>query len=180
MRCLALFCGIVVAGLAGVPVLAFAQTAPQPAPATAIRWYTDLDEAQRAAQASNKLLLVDVYTRWCAYCNLMGQRIYQKPEFIQYIDQKFIAVHLDAETADTLDFQGRRFPYHPQHRVNELAYLLLDGRIEYPATVFLTPQGELIQTVHGYLEAPIMDRILRYFAEGYYKTNKWDIYMNRY
>lgn len=154
--------------------------AAQQPEAKAVAWATDLDAALATAKATQKLILVDVYTDWCAYCVLMDQRVYQKQPFVDYINQKFVAVRLNAETTDTLSYQGKRFPYHSNQRVNELAYLLLDGRLEYPATVFLTPQGEIIQAVHGYIEPQTMDRVLHYFGDGNYRTNRWDIYMNRY
>lgn len=152
----------------------------RPIPEYRVNWLTDLDLALQKARQEKKPILVDIVTDWCAYCNLMDQRIYRKSDFAEYINKTFIPVRLNAECEDTLTFQGARFPYHPEQRVNELPYQLLGGRLEYPATAFLTSDGTLIQTVFGFIEPEIMPKLLRYFGDGYYKTNDWNIYMNRY
>jgi len=91
-----------------------------------------------------------------------------------------LAVRFDAESLDTLTFQGHQFPYMAGVRTNELAYKLVEGNLKYPATVFLSAKGEVLQDLHGYIQADTMAKVLRYFGEDHYKTNDWDIFMNRY
>lgn len=167
--------------LAATALLLLAGNSPARATeAETIHWYASLDEGYKQAQLQNKKILVDLVTDWCAYCPLMDQQVYQRLDITRYVNAKFIAVRLNAETLDTLIYQNHKFPYLPGVRTNELAYKLLDGKLEYPATVFLTQKGDVLQAVHGYIPADTMTKVLQYFGEDFYKTNDWDIFMNRY
>ena len=136
---------------------------------TSILWVS-LEEAERLAKKENKKILVDIYTEWCGWCKIMDKNTYSKKRLIRYINENFYAVKLDAENRDSVSILGRHYYFLEHARVNELAYSLLDGRMEYPSTVYLDERMNLLTIVPGYITPEKMEVLLHYFVEEAYKT----------
>jgi len=136
----------------------YAQEKVEPSP---IMWY-DIETAMKLYQKHPKPILIDVYTDWCKWCHYMMKTTYANPSLAGYINNNFYPVRFDAETSDTIVFQGKT--YVKQGRVNQLATFLLDGRLSYPSTVFFDLRMHKY-TVPGYLRIRDIEPLLVYFAE---------------
>ncbi|MCS6790278.1 MAG: thioredoxin family protein [Bacteroidia bacterium] len=144
-----------------------------------IHWQP-IDEAFQRARQQGRLLLIYIYTPWCAPCVMMDQNSWAHPVIASYAAAHFHCARLNGESRDSLLFNGTFFPFQPEVHANELAYLLLEGKMEYPALVFMEPNGTIVLALRGYLAPRLLDEILRYFGEGFYRTMSWEAFQNTY
>src|ERR1039458_9334935 len=61
--------------------------------------FSDLsfDAASQKAARTGKIVLVDFYTTWCAPCRLLDKRTWTDAEVIKLLEQKTVALRIDAE-----------------------------------------------------------------------------------
>ena len=96
-----------------------------------INWQTWSDAAFQRAARDNKIIFVDVGTEWCSACNAMKAGSYQDPRVHKLLNAHFVAIHVDAEAEPDI---GERY-----------------GFWGWPALVFMTPKGEHVHFVRGYM-----------------------------
>jgi thioredoxin-related protein len=123
-------------------------------------------DALAEAKQSGKKVLVDVYTNWCGWCKKMDKNVYGDSKIIDYLREHYISVKLNAESAATHEVKGKK--------LSEKEIARSYGIRSFPTTVFLTPGGEAITAVPGYIDAPRFLLVLRYINEEHYKDTKWD------
>ena len=59
-------------------------------------WLTSLDQAQKEAQAKNRLLLMDFTgSDWCGWCIMLDKEVFSKPEFKEYASKNLVLLELD-------------------------------------------------------------------------------------
>jgi len=146
--------------------------------ALSINWMT-WDMAVKLNKEHPKKIFIDIYTQWCGWCKRMDQTTYLDKDVINYMNANFYAVRLDAETKDTFHFNNHAFVnQNPGERgsVNELAYSLMDGKMEYPTTVYMDENFARLSVAPGYLATSELKTVLTYFAENKYKTITYDDY----
>ena len=101
--------------------------------------------------------MIFFYADWCAYCKKIDRVVFTKPEVIKKINQDFYAVRMNAETTDTIIFDGTLFtnPLAKTQRnaVHQLA-ALLGSRENYafslPVTLFFDEQFKVKRRVFEY------------------------------
>lgn len=103
------------------------------------------EDAVAANQANPKMLLVDVYTDWCGWCKKMDALTFKDPEVIEYINEGFYAVKLNAEdTNRTFEFMGKKYSE---------AEMAAAMRVRsYPNFVIIDPTLKNITQLPGYRE----------------------------
>ena len=79
-----------------------AQTQPEKKPETKVAaaakpgWLTSLEQAQKEAQAKNRLLLMDFTgSDWCGWCIMLDKEVFSKPEFKEYASKNLVLLELD-------------------------------------------------------------------------------------
>jgi len=78
-----------------------AETKTEPKPDNAVAaakpgWLTSYDQAQKEAQAKNKLLLMDFTgSDWCGWCIMLDKEVFSKPEFKDYASKNLVLLELD-------------------------------------------------------------------------------------
>ena len=140
-----------------------------------LQWLT-LAEAEAKTTSQKKAIIIDLYTDWCGWCKVMDKNTYTNPQVVQYIRDKFYPVKLNAETREVLTWRGKEFKYNDMYRVHDYAILLTGGQLSYPSTVILPADGSAPQVIPGYLKAPEMELILKYFGEGHYGKTPFETY----
>jgi thioredoxin-related protein len=129
-----------------------------------IKWY-NFDDGLKTASENNKIVLIDFYTDWCHWCEVMDEKTYTSEEVRQLIEEKFIAVKFNAESKDEVTYKGKSIPQY------KLAQEL--GVTGYPTTFFLESDGAVIGGQPGYLEPENFIKLLNYVAnKEYLKTKK--------
>ncbi len=116
----------------------------------AITWHKFGPEAFAQARREKKLVLVDAGIEGCTACRWMYEDTYRDAEVLRRIDEHFVAVSVDADVEPDL---GARFePWG------------------WPATIFLTADGEQVLALRGNERprgfVPILDDLVRRKANG--------------
>jgi len=94
--------------------------------------FSDLgfEAASQQAAKANKIVLIDFYTTWCGPCKMLDKTTWTDAAVIQLLEQKTVALRLDAEKETAL---AKRY------------------RIEaYPSVLLLKPDGTEIDRLVGY------------------------------
>lgn len=95
-----------------------------------VQWQTDLRAAHKLAVAQNKPMLVVFGADWCGYCKKLERETLAHPQLVEYVNEKFIPVHLDADKDE---------------KVTEIL-----GVKGLPCTVVLSPSAEEVARIEGF------------------------------
>ncbi len=147
-----------------------------------VEWLT-MEEAMKRAEKEPRRIIVDVYADWCGWCKKMDKTTFQHPDIAEYMNEKYYAVKLDAESKEVMTIAGKDYKYFKQGKrgAHELALTLLDGNMSLPSVVLLEPDLTKITIIPGYIDPPMMDQALHYFGEGFFdKGIKWPIFEKNY
>jgi thiol-disulfide isomerase/thioredoxin/YHS domain-containing protein len=114
--------------VAAVILLPSAGMAQQPT-----RWEATLDSAQRLAGQTNRLVLIHFWAPWCGVCKGMEAEVLTQPSVGAELAADYVAVKINAD-------------YFPSTAIQYGVSVL-------PTTVITTPQGQLLDTIRGRVEA---------------------------
>ena len=168
----------VIGFLTGVVILLVTASFMQPAKEK-IQWLT-MAEMQAAYSKNPKPILVDVYTSWCGWCKVMDKQTYSNDKVAAYINEKYYAVKFDAESKDSVEWNGKKYGYNERYKVNDVAMYLLFGELSYPSTVFLPTLDARPAPLAGYLKPKELESPLKFFGDGVYKTKNFPEFMKAF
>ncbi len=117
------------------------------------------DAGLERAKAERRYVVVDVYTDWCGWCKRMDAEVYANADVSGYLAQKFVSIKLDAEGDAPLRHKG--------HALTSSQLAQAFGVTGYPTTLFLTPDGDLVTSIPGYLPRERFLLVLRYIGDGH-------------
>ncbi|MCX6296072.1 MAG: DUF255 domain-containing protein [Bacteroidetes bacterium] len=174
-------------GIATVIVVAQSFIAKVQAPADEltgpVKWYT-FSEAVELQKKSPRPIMVDVYTSWCGPCKMMSANTFGNEIIAKYLNEHFYPVKFNAETRDTVKFNGYIFanknPEGTPRPVHDFAASILEGKLSYPSIVFLNEEIKKVQTVVGYYKADQFEPIVKFFGSGKYKDTPWEDYQKTF
>lgn len=137
----------------------------------AVKWLS-FKEAQEQNKITPKPFLIDVYTDWCGWCKQMMKTTYSNPSLAQYINTYFYPIKFNAETKDTIEYEGKRYsPTSIQPRTaHELALKFLGNKLSYPSTIFVGSNPEFNLLSQGYLDEKKIEPLLIFMVENVFKT----------
>ena len=140
-----------------------------------IEW-KEWEAAVAANEADPRKILVDVYTDWCGWCKVMDRKTFTDPDIVEYINENFHAIKLDAESKETINWQGYEFKWMEGGRngVHALAYSLLNKQMSFPQFVLLDQEFKRIRIVKGFKDAKSFMPELEYAASEEYKSSPVD------
>jgi thioredoxin-related protein len=148
-----------------------------------VHWYT-FSEAVELQKKKPKMIMVDVYTSWCGPCKMMSANTFGNEIIAKYLNENFYPVKFNAETRDTVKFNGYSFanknPEGTQRPVHDFAVSILDGKLMYPSIVFLNEEIKRVQTLSGYYKADQFEPMLKFFGSGKYKDTKYEDYQKTF
>jgi len=96
-----------------------------------LSWYNDYEEGQLVALEQDKPMLVYFWATWCEFCKKMEGEVYPYPPINKILKEDFVLVAIDIDV--NKEDAGAFGVWVP------------------PNEKFLTPEGEIIDTVGGYL-----------------------------
>jgi uncharacterized protein YyaL (SSP411 family) len=76
--------------------LAGCASSEKPAPAK-IAWQPWSEAAFDRAKIDRKLVLLDLGAVWCHWCHVMDKETYGNPEIAAYMDEHFVAIHVNQD-----------------------------------------------------------------------------------
>lgn len=92
--------------------------------------------------------------------------LYRLNYYKDYLNQNYYAVKINAESKLPFTFNGKKYEYLPDVKMNELAVELLMGQYSYPTTVIMEKNKLSVIPISGYLSPKDIEPILKYFIEG--------------
>jgi len=137
-----------------------------------IKWMS-YEEAVKSSHKKKKKIFIDVYTDWCGWCKKMDATTMKDPRIVAYMNQKFYAVKLNAESKKNSSYKGTVVTEQ------ELAVRIFKAN-GYPTTLYLDESENMLINLPGYREAIELDKILHYLGEDNYKTLTWDQFAATY
>lgn len=146
-----------------------------------VEWMT-LDEALERQADEPRKIMIDLYTDWCGWCKTMDRTTFSDPTLGAYINENYYPVKFNAESTEPVTFRGKEYKFRKQGKrgYHELAVYLTRSNLSYPTTVFLNPDGTVIQAVPGYQKAEDLEPIVRYFSEDFHRKTPWESYRRSY
>jgi len=100
----------------------------------AVRWEDTLENAQRLAGQSNRLVLIHFWAPWCSVCKQMEANVYTQPAVAAELAADYVAVKINAD----------HFPATAQKY----------GVSALPTMVIIAPNGQMLDSMRGRIEAP--------------------------
>ena len=106
-------------------------------------WLTNLEQAQKLALSTDKLILIDFWASWCGPCKRMDKESWSDPE-IQKMMQDYIPVQIDLDRnqRDAMKYGVRSIPY----------IFIIDGN------------GEVVYQSLGYMKKDQVKEVLQKYA----------------
>jgi len=146
-----------------------------------IKWLT-WEEAIALSKNQQKMFFVDIYTDWCGWCKRMDKNTLQEPGIVSFINENYYPIRFNAEYKNPIELKDKIYNYvkNGKRGYHELAAMITYGRLSFPTVVFLDEDMNVIQPICGYQDPKNFKMIMRYFAEGFYKTTPWDAYQINY
>ena len=122
-----------------------------------INWVS-IEEAERLTIENPKKIFVDVYTDWCGWCKRMNATTYTNEAVIDYVNEHFYAVKLNAESKENISLKGMN--------TNGIELARSFRVSAYPTIVFIDETFERVTPVPGYRKAAEFHDILKQFNEA--------------
>jgi len=144
-----------------------------------VKWIS-FEEADRRMKSNPLPVLVDVYTDWCGWCKVMDKKTYANDSVANYLNKYFYAIKFDAESKTPVQWKGKTYTYNAQQRMHNLAIELLKGDAGFPTTVIIPVQPNDPQPIPGFLQPAEIHTLLTYFANGHFKTTRYDKYAEKF
>jgi thioredoxin-related protein len=130
-----------------------------------VEWMT-LEQAATSMQKEKRPILIDLYTDWCGWCKVMDKKTYANKNVSAYLQQKFYAVKLNAESPKTIVWNGKTYKFNANYKTHDFAIYLSGGQLSYPTTVIIPLENTQPQAIPGFLEPKDFEIVVKYFGEG--------------
>jgi len=130
-----------------------------------------------------KKIFIKVFASWCGYCKKMDDSTFTNKTIADYINKNFYAVKLNAESLDTMYFNGKMYVnpnptvYRSKH---QLASELLKGRLVFPSVVFLDEKLNEITLAQGYLLPKELEPYLKWVGENFYLKTIYEDFLKSF
>ena len=135
---------------------------------TEINWL-NFEQLEVKLKEEPKPILIYFYADWCAYCKKMDRHAFKDQKVIQLLAKDFYAVKMNAETKDTIVFEGSTFindevetHRNPTHQLAKLLASRNDQAFSLPALILLNKDFEVIDRKFSYLTSIKMLELLKY------------------
>ena len=98
-----------------------------------VQWRTDYNQARREALAKNRPLLLDFGTEQCLWCKRLDVTTFREDHVVHLLNEHFISLRVDAEK---------------DARLTQALHIQ-----SFPTLVIAAPDGKILGTLEGYVEA---------------------------
>lgn len=108
-----------------------------------INWIT-FKQLEDSLKVKPKKVFISFYADWCSYCKKMDRTAFKNDEVISILNTKYYAVKLNAETKDSISFEGKTYindqlgkSRKPTHQIPLLLASRKGKPFSLPATIIL-------------------------------------------
>lgn len=135
--------------------------------AEAITWY-DIETAQKLSDSIPKRIFIDFSTSWCGWCKKMDAETFANPTIAKYMNANYYCVKFDAESRDTVTFNGQKFFNRGAvgtRSAHDFAITVLHGQLSYPSYAIFNKARTHITIMQGYMTPEQFEPYLHFYAE---------------
>ncbi|PRD51335.1 thioredoxin family protein [Sphingobacterium gobiense] len=131
-----------------------------------VNWLSFEQLSDSLATKPKKVLLF-FHTDWCAYCRKMQKVIFTDPDVVNELNSNYYAVQFDAETVDTIHFDGQVVVNESSKKrtgqYHNMAKLLAarDGKLSFPTTLILASDFNVEQRFFQYVDRKKLMKALK-------------------
>lgn len=139
-------------------------------PKKKVNWLS-FEQLEDSLAINPKNVFIEFYADWCAPCLRMQREVFTDSEVINTLNNKYYAVKMNIETADTISFGGDVFinervtRRNPIHQIPLLMASRKNKPFSLPAMVFLDKNFQAQARYFQYLDAQQFLKILNRFTE---------------
>jgi thioredoxin-related protein len=127
-------------------------------------------DALEAAKSSDRIVLVDVWSRRCGWCRRQQTEVYTQPDLQAYLLDTFELGRLDIDLDnDTLSYRG----YTMSSQMLSAGF----GATATPTTVFLEPDGTYITRLQGFHAYEDFYDVLRFIGSESFREMDFQAFM---
>lgn len=121
----------------------------------AIQWI-HIEHLSDSLSVKPKKVLFFLHTDWCSYCRKMLKETFRSKEIVERINRDYYAVHIDAETTDTIRYNGEIYINSSQKKRtgsnHEFVTALMGQRKPiFPTTIILDTNMNVVFFEQKYL-----------------------------
>lgn len=118
-----------------------------------------------------KKSLVFINTEWCNSCKVMGRASFSWDSLRTYLLDKFNLVGFNAESKDTMQYQGKAYPGGKQF--HSLLPVLGKNGFAIPMLCVLDEQGQLLDAIPSYVSPWFLRDIAHFYGDDFYRKGSW-------
>lgn len=152
--------------------------APKPAPKVeTIRWLS-WNEAMELAKKDKRKVFVSIYLPNCPWCKKLDAETLRDPRVVQYLNENYYAVKLDAKHNANLQYKNKTYAYirTPNGGYHELAVAFMPDAITFPSLVFLDEHLNYLQTLSKFMDGFELLPIAVFYGSDAYKETPWSAF----
>lgn len=131
-----------------------------------IRWLS-FEQLEDTLAIAPRKVFINFYADWCAYCKKMDRAAFRDPGVISRLNNEYYAVRMDAETSDTIVFDGQMYlnrefgkKRNPVHEIPRLLASRDGVPFSLPAIVVLDESFRIKERYFRYIPPRKMLEIL--------------------
>jgi len=146
-----------------------------------VKWLS-FKEAFELNKKQPKPFIIDVYTDWCGWCKHMMKTTYSDPGIASYINNWFYPVKFNAETKDSILYEGTTYynPVKSEKSTHQLALKLLNNQLMYPSTIFANYNSKFMLNSQGYLDTRKIEPMLIFTNENVYLSTPFEEFREQF
>ncbi len=147
-----------------------------------VKWYT-LEQAQKMDSVAPRKIFLDISTSWCGWCKTMDANTFHNPTIAKYMNDTYYCVRFDAESHDTVVFNGQKFWNSGavgSRSAHNFAITVLQGRLSYPSFAFISKDRMTFTIMQGYMSPQQFEPYLHYYGEEKEKTMNYNDFLSTF
>ena len=108
---------------------------------------------------------------------MLNLKTYNNPIIAEYLNKNYYCVNLDARTKDTLNFLSQKYINEgASHGFHQLPIAMLNGKMLFPAFLFLDENLKLIDRFQTYMIPEDFEILIQFIGENAYSGQNWEEY----
>lgn len=145
-----------------------------------LKWYS-FSEALNLTKKTSRKIIVFTSTPWCNSGRVMQATTFSDSAMTAYINKNFYLVNFDAQSPDSISFNGTVFKLNPSGNppFHDLALGLSGGNLTLPTTFFIDEKLQRLDAIPFYQSASTMDNIVHFYGDNEYRKTPWQEYLKK-